>query len=82
MTPLFDVSLQTTQRGYLRLRFGTLVNNIGDGPLVVRGSVRDGEKMTRVVQRVWVSEGGYRKAVQPKADMYFEAVWRAPTTGT
>ncbi len=72
MTPIFGVSLQTTKKGYLLLRFGTLVDNVGDGPLVVRGSVRSGENMTRIVQRVWTSSGSYRKVVQPNAAMYFE----------
>jgi len=73
MAPIYGVQLQS-KNGDLRLRFGTLVNNIGDGPVIVRGSGPVGSKMTRVVQRIRRTTGRARGVLQPQATMYFESV--------
>ncbi len=73
MAPLFGVALQA-KHGELRLRFGTLVNNIGDGPIIVRGRRPLNGKMQRVAQVINRTDGTFRHVSQPDATMYFEAV--------
>ena len=50
MAPLFGLTVNTTTHGNKRLRFGTIVYNVGDGPMEVRGKNRSGLEMTRVRQ--------------------------------
>jgi hypothetical protein len=59
MAPLYDMQL-TKKNGKIRLRFGTIVWNIGAGPLEARGSARDGRKMTKLVQVLKRSDGDTR----------------------
>jgi Lysyl oxidase len=73
MAPLFGVALQA-KHGELRLRFGTLVNNVGDGPLIVRGSRPMNGKMKRLSQLIRQTDNTVRSVAQPDATMYFEPV--------
>jgi hypothetical protein len=59
MAPMYGFELQK-KNGHVRLRFGTIVWNIGLGPLEARGSQREGRRMTRLVQIVKRSDGDTR----------------------
>ena len=58
MGSIFSLVLRTSPQDRKRLRFGTVVYNIGDGPIEVRGDQRSGNVMTRVQQWVHTSDGG------------------------
>jgi len=71
MAPLFNLYVSNTQKGKKRLRFGTLVQNVGDGALEARGNKRVGSEMTRVVQYIYRSDGTGYTVLKPKAEMYY-----------
>lgn len=71
MAPLFDLYVSTTQAGRKRLRFGTLVNNVGDGAIEVRGKKRHGDEMTRVVQFVYRGDGTGHAILKPNARLHY-----------
>jgi hypothetical protein len=71
MAPLFNPYVSTTPGGKKRLRFGTLVQNVGDGALEVRGKRRVGDEMTRVVQVVYRSDNTTRRIVKPTARFFY-----------
>jgi hypothetical protein len=72
MEPLYGLYVQETKKHKLHLRFGTLVDSIGDGPLIIRGNKRVKKKLTRVVQRVRRDDGSYRDILQPNATIFYE----------
>ena len=71
MAPLFNLYVSTTPGGKKRLRFGTLVNNVGDGAIEVRGRKRVGNEMTRVVQFVYRGDGTGHAILKPDARMHY-----------
>lgn len=56
MSQLYNIQIQKGGSERRKLRFGTIVWNVGDGPLEVRASGRDGLVMNDVVQ--WIHERG------------------------
>jgi hypothetical protein len=71
MAPLFNLYMSTTTAGRKRLRFGTLVNNVGDGAIEVRGKRRVGKEMTRVVQFVYRGDGTGHGILKPNATLHY-----------
>jgi hypothetical protein len=71
MAPLFNLYVSTTPGGSKRLRFGTLVNNVGDGAIEVRGKRRVGNEMTRVVQYVYRGDGTGHAILKPNATLHY-----------
>lgn len=65
MAPVYDVSLKYTQSGKVRLRFGSTIWNIGQGPLEARGTGRDNRKMTQIRQVIHASNGTTRQVTPP-----------------
>lgn len=61
VAPLYSFDLETTSSGRLRLRFGTIGWNVGEGPIEARGRRIDpNDRVMRVTQRVYDSSGGHR----------------------
>lgn len=56
MSELYNIQIQKGGSGRRKMRFGTIVWNVGDGPLEVRAGDRSGLVMNDLVQ--WVSERG------------------------
>lgn len=71
MAKLYDVQIRTTTTGRKKLRFGTIVYNVGDGPLEVRGRARNGTEMDEVYQWIADDQGGGREALNPAARMFY-----------
>ena len=55
-----ELRIQTTASGARRLRFTTMIVNIGDGPFETRSSRLAGNPTMGVNQRIYNSAGGYR----------------------
>jgi Lysyl oxidase len=71
MAPLYGIDLETTARGRVRLRFGTIGWNLGDGPIEARGRRNArGDLVMRVTQRIYNSAGGHRDRVTPAVMIY------------
>ena len=56
MAPIFGLQL-TTKNGRKRVRFGTIVYNVGDGAMEVVARNRSGSEMRRVSQRIYRPDG-------------------------
>ncbi len=71
MAKLYGLDLETRPSGAVRLHFGTIGWNMGEGPLEARGS-REGatETAMQVKQRIYDSAGGYRDRVSPAVMTY------------
>lgn len=71
MAKLYDVQIRKSATGRKKLRFGTIVYNVGDGPLEVRGRARAGSEMGEVYQ--WIADdlGGGREDLNPAARMFY-----------
>ena len=65
MAPIYDVSLKYTQGGKVRLRFGSTIWNIGQGPLEARGTGRQKRKMTQIRQVIHATNGTTRLVTPP-----------------
>ena len=52
--------IQTTDSGARRLRFTSMIVNVGDGPFETRSSRLAGQSRMRVNQRIYNNAGGYR----------------------
>lgn len=70
MAPIYGVQL-TTKSGRKRLRFGTIVYNVGDGAIEVQGRKRVGNEMSRVSQWIYRADGSRREVVKPDARMIY-----------
>jgi hypothetical protein len=53
MAPMYGIDVQVARNGRKRLRFGTVVYNVGTGPLEVRAANREGNVLTDVKQRIY-----------------------------
>lgn len=71
MAKLYGFDLEERQNGHVRLHFGTIGWNMGDGPLEARGK-REGSSETgmRVRQRIYDSDGGFRSRQTPAVMFY------------
>ena len=57
----FDLQVQKTAAGRYKLRFATIVWNVGDGPLEARANERSGKVMTNVAQVIHRIDGTRRQ---------------------
>jgi hypothetical protein len=71
MAPIFQVELRTSANGHKHLRFGTIVYNVGDGPLEVRARNASAGQMHRVVQAIKQGDGSWRKVVKSDAKVFY-----------
>lgn len=71
MAPLFSVQLSTTGGGNRRLRFGTIVYNVGDGPMEVRARKRVGNELKHVEQWLTRSDGSRHGVLKPDARVFY-----------
>ncbi|MEA2677679.1 MAG: hypothetical protein QOJ81_1820 [Chloroflexota bacterium] len=71
MAPLYDVSLEYKKSGKVRLRFGTIVMNIGQGPLEARGNKRIKGHMTEIRQVIHSSTGSTRSVTPPNVTGFY-----------
>lgn len=71
MAKLYDVQIRTSSAGRKKLRFGTVVWNLGDGPLGVRGRARDNRDMTEIYQWIAHEGGGGHEVAKPAARMFY-----------
>jgi hypothetical protein len=61
MARLYGIDLRTTRGGRIRLHFGTIGWNLGDGPIEARGRRNArGDLVMRVTQRIYRAAGGFR----------------------
>jgi hypothetical protein len=65
MAPIYDVSLKYTPSGKVRLRFGSTIWNVGQGPLEARGTGRDKRNMTQIRQVIHANNGTMRLVTPP-----------------
>lgn len=71
MAKLDGFDLETRPNGHIRLHFGTIGWNMGDGPLEARGKRQDaGDTGMQVKQRFYDSEGGHRDHQTPAVMFY------------
>ena len=71
MARLYGMDLKTTRGGRIRLHFGTIGWNLGDGPIEARGRRNaQGDLVMRVIQRIYRSAGGFRDRVTPAVMIY------------
>jgi hypothetical protein len=68
---VYGVRLATSVRGIKKLHFGTLVANLGDGPLEVRGHGRDHRTMLNPAQWITQSDGTMRKVDAPDVNLFY-----------
>ncbi|HUR15706.1 MAG TPA: hypothetical protein VMZ33_00345, partial [Candidatus Limnocylindrales bacterium] len=54
-----DLRVQVAPNNRKRLRFGSVVYNVGDGPIEVRASNRQGNVLTTVKQRIYRTDNTY-----------------------
>jgi hypothetical protein len=71
MADLYGIFLQRSRNGDLRLRFGTIVWNLGQGPLEARASKRAGREMRHVLQIVYRSDGSTRSIEKPSVSAFY-----------
>jgi Lysyl oxidase len=69
MAPIFGLQL-TTKNGRKRVRFGTIVNNVGDGPMEVIAKSRSGREMRRISQRFYRPDGTSYGIRKPSSAFY------------
>jgi hypothetical protein len=71
MADMYDIHLQRASNGELRLRFGTIVWSLGQGPLEVRANKRNGREMKHVRQIIYRSDGTTRSEEHPNVTAFF-----------
>jgi hypothetical protein len=68
---VYGVRLATSQRGVKKIHFGTLVANLGDGPMEVRGHGRDHRNMLNPSQWIKQSDGSMRTVDLPEVNLFY-----------
>lgn len=71
MADLYDIHLQRAKNGDLRVRFGTIVWNLGEGPLEAGIRGREGREMTGVRQVIHRSDGTTRSVAHPNISAFY-----------
>ena len=71
MAEIYNVKIETVGAGRVRLRFGTIVWNVGDGPLEVRAGEREHRVMSGVTQWVYTQGGGGHPSTPPGAAAFY-----------
>lgn len=67
----YNLKLQDGQNGHVRLRFGTIVWNVGDGPLEVRAQQRNGRIMSDLAQWISTRSGAGHAYSPPGATAFY-----------
>jgi Lysyl oxidase len=71
MARLYGMELERTPAGRVRLHFGTIGWNLGDGPIEALGRRNaGGDLVMRVIQRIYNAAGGHRDRVTPAVMIY------------
>jgi hypothetical protein len=70
MAPIYGLQLQD-KNGRKRLRFGTIVFNVGQGNIEIRSRDRSGNTMRRLSQKVYRSDGSVRTLNKPEARSFW-----------
>jgi hypothetical protein len=71
MADMYSLHLQRARNGDLKLRFGTIVWNLGQGPLEARIRGRTGREMTDVRQIIHRSDGTTRSLNRPSLSAFY-----------
>ena len=71
MATPYNLQIERGGSGRYKLRFGTIVWNVGNGPLEVRARARVGETMNDVVQVIHTRGGGSRDFAPPGAVAFY-----------
>jgi hypothetical protein len=71
MGDIYGLRVEESRSGRARLRFGTIVWNVGDGPLEVRAGARDADVMYDLAQRIERRGGGHRDVVPEEATAFY-----------
>ena len=71
MSQVYNLRLERSRGGRNRLRFGTIVWNVGDGPLEVRAGGRKGRVMYDVSQWIKTRGGGGHEYTPPGATAFY-----------
>jgi hypothetical protein len=71
MGDIYSIRLEQSRAGRPRLRFGTIVWNVGDGPLEVRAAAREGDVMRDLVQRISMRGGAATTYAPPEAEAFY-----------
>ena len=71
MSEPYNIQLDRGRGGGVRLRFGTIVWNVGEGPLEVRADEREGRHMYGLVQRISTAGGGGVDHIPPGASAFY-----------
>ena len=71
MSEPYNLRLEHGRGGGVRLRFGTIVWNVGDGPLEIHASEREGRTMSNLVQRISTRAGGIVAHTPPGASAFY-----------
>ena len=71
MADMYDIHMVRARNGDLRVRFGTIVWNLGQGPLEARMNGRDGREMTNVRQIIYRSDGTTRSLARPSLSGFY-----------
>ena len=70
MAPMFQISLSTVD-GHPALRFGTIVYNVGDGPMQMRAKRRVGDELKKVFQVISNQDGTIRRIRKYQANVFY-----------
>jgi hypothetical protein len=71
MSTPYNMQLERGGSGRYKLRFGTIVWNVGDGPLEVRAADREENVMYELAQVIRTRGGGQREFVPPGATAFY-----------
>src|SRR5687767_15027392 len=71
MAPIYSVQLRTSANGRVKLRFGTVAFNVGDGPMEVRAGARERRFMNDIAQWIYDSDGNGRSVNKPRATVFY-----------
>jgi len=70
MAPMYQIALATVD-GHKALRFGTIVYNVGDGPMQMRAKRRVGDELKRVYQIISNQDGTTRRIRKYNAQVFY-----------
>ena len=70
MAPMYQIALSTVD-GHPALRFGTIVYNVGDGPMQMRAKRRVGDELKKVFQIITNQDGTTRRVRKYNANVFY-----------
>jgi hypothetical protein len=71
MAPIYNITVERSAAGRKKLRFGTIVWNVGQGPLEVHADTRSGPFMTNLGQWITTIGGGGYLSPRPGAIAFY-----------